>query len=237
MKVYIGKYKGYFGPYQLAELLCFWAKKVPDEYGIEDKPEWVHNFGEFLTYGNVEPEPKVGEVSKFMKDRKSTWLAKFLSWIDSKRERKILIRIDPHDTFSMDHTLALIILPMLKQLRDKKQGSPLVDDDDVPEHLKSTSAPPKEEEWDIDDNHHLRWDYVLDEMIFAFECKVDDSWDDQFFSGEIDYNWIKEENGNYRMVKGENHTQKYDFEGRQKFQERISNGFRLFGRYFESLWA
>jgi len=73
-------------------------------------------------------------------------------------------------------------------------------------------------------------------MIFAFECKVDDSWDDQFFSGETDYNWIKEENGNYRMVRGENHTQKYDFEGRRKFQERISNGFRLFGRYFESLW-
>ena len=45
MKVKIGPYKDYFGPYQLAEKLCFWAKPVKDEWGIEDKPDWVHNFG------------------------------------------------------------------------------------------------------------------------------------------------------------------------------------------------
>ena len=27
-----------------------------------------------------------------------------------------------------------------------------------------------------------------------------------------------------------------DDEGRKKHQERMSNGFRLFGKYFESLW-
>jgi hypothetical protein len=237
MKVYIGKHKRYFGPYQLAELLCFWAKKTRDEYGIEDKPDWVYDFGEFLAHGNIEPEPKVGERSKFMADRKDTWLAKFLSWINSKKTRKISVKIDRYDLWGMDHTLALIILPMLKQLRDNKQGTPLVDDDDVPDHLKSTNAPPKEHEWDVDDNNSLRWDYVVDEMIFAFECKVDTSWEDQFHSGEFDYEFIKQEDGNYLMVKGENHTHKYDLEGMTQFQERISNGFRLFGRYFESLWC
>lgn len=237
MKVYIGKHKRYFGPYQLAELLCFWAKKTRDEYGIEDKPDWVYDFGEFLAHGNIEPEPKVGERSKFMADRKDTWLAKFLSWINSKKTRKISVKIDRYDLWGMDHTLALIILPMLKQLRDNKQGTPLVDDDDVPDHLKSTNAPPKEHEWDVDDNNSLRWDYVVDEMIFAFECKVDTSWEDQFHSGEFDYEFIKKEDGNYLMVKGENHTHKYDLEGMTQIQERISNGFRLFGRYFESLWC
>ena len=36
MKVKIGPYKNWFGPYQLAELLCFWAKEtVVDEYGMK----------------------------------------------------------------------------------------------------------------------------------------------------------------------------------------------------------
>jgi hypothetical protein len=53
----------------------------------------------------------------------------------------------------MDHTLSHIVLPMLKQLKKDKHGSPLVDDEDVPEELRSTSAPAKENDWDIDDNH------------------------------------------------------------------------------------
>jgi hypothetical protein len=91
-----------------------------------------------------------------------------------ERARKINIRIDKYDTWSMDSTLALIIHPMLVQLKQTKHGSPWIDDEDVPEELRSTSAPPKENEWDTDDNHHARWDWVLDEMIWAFETHLDD---------------------------------------------------------------
>ena len=56
MKVYIGRYKNWFGPYQLAEFLCFWAKNEKDEHGIERKPEWVHNFGEWLAHGKESPD-------------------------------------------------------------------------------------------------------------------------------------------------------------------------------------
>jgi hypothetical protein len=69
----------------------------------------------------------------------------------------------------------------------KKHGAPFVDDEDVPDHLKSTAAPAKENEWDTDANHFARWDWVLDEMIFAFECKTDDSWEEAFRSGEHDH--------------------------------------------------
>ena len=51
MKVHIGPYKNWIGPYQLADALCFWVKEVEDEYGIKSKPDWVHNFGEFLAHG------------------------------------------------------------------------------------------------------------------------------------------------------------------------------------------
>jgi hypothetical protein len=239
MKVHIGPYKSWFGPYQLAELLCFWAKPVKDEYGFPTRPDWVHNFGEWLAHGSVLPEPQVGEPSRGMRDdRPNTWLYRFLLWIDSKRSRKLQVRLDRWDTWGMDETLGYIILPMLKQLKVTKHGSPFVDDEDVPEHLRSTSAPPKENEWDTDDNHHRRWEWVLDEMIFAFETKVGvyKDWEDQFHTGTYDFAFIKQEDGNYRMTRGPNDTAHFDKEGAAEFQKRITNGFRLFGRYYEGLW-
>lgn len=69
---------------------------------------------------------------------------------------------------------------MLKQLKETKQGAPYVDDEDVPEHLRKSAAPPTENEWDTDDNHFKRWDYVLDEMIFAFESKQNCTWVEKY---------------------------------------------------------
>lgn len=238
MKVFIGPYKNWFGPFQLAELLCFWVKDVTDECGMKSKPHWVHQFGEWLAYGSVEPEQEVGEVSDWNRERSETRLYKFLNWIESKRSRTIKVHIDKYDTWSMDDTLSHIILPMLKQLKDTKHGAPYVDDKDVPKELRSASAPPKENEYDTDANHFKRWDYALDEMIFAFEAKVGNmkDWEDQFHTGEYDFKWKKLESGDFEMVRGEKDTSRWDVKEHKKFQKRISNGFRLFGKYFEALW-
>jgi hypothetical protein len=139
---------------------------------------------------------------------------KTINKIISRRKRKINVRIDPYDTWNMDNTLAHIILPMLKKLKETKHGAPLVDDEDVPENLRSTSAPPKKNEWDTDDNHFARWDYVLDEMIYTFECGVDDDWEDQFHSGKYDLDSVS-----------------YN-----KAMTRRNNSMRLFGKYYGSLW-
>ena len=146
----------------------------------------------------------------------------------------------------MDHTLAYIVLPMLKQLNDKKQGAPFVDDEDVPEELKSTSAPPKENEYDTDANHFKRWDWVMNEMIFAFECELDDTWEDKFRSGEHDIIWVPVDakgnevpKGDHKfteMRRGPNDTYKCDYDGMKVVQDRIQNGFRLFGKYYQGLW-
>lgn len=230
MKVKIGPYKNWFGPYQIAEKLCFWARKETDEYGIKHTADWVHNFGTWLAGG----------------EEKESLLHKFCLWIESKRKRKIQVHIDRWDTWSMDHTLAYIILPMLKQLKATKHGAPFVDDEDVPEHLRSTAALPKENEWDTDSNHFLRWDWVLDEMIFAFECELDDSWENEFRSGEMDLVWkpvdregnpVPEEEAKFfQMGDGPNHTYECDYDGMKVVQDRIQNGFRLFGRYYQALW-
>jgi hypothetical protein len=227
MKVVIGKYTTWIGPYQIAEALCFWARKVPDEIGMKRKPDWVHEFGTWLAE---------------RKDGTDTWLNKFCHWIESKRHRQIYVRIDKYDTWGMDHTLALIIHPMLVQLQASKHGAPFVDDGDVPEELKSTSAPDKVNEWDTDANHFLRWDWVLEEMIFAFEAKRLGTWQDKYSSGVHD--WTSEpcewdSNGKptmHKMKDGPNNTYKCDYDAMAVEQARISNGFRLFGRYYENLW-
>ena len=237
MKVKIGNYTNWFGPYQLAEKLCFWAKEEKDEYGIPCKPDWVHKFGEWLAHGSIAPEPEVGEIRKWGDDRPTTWLYKLLNWIHDKKEQKIEVRIDPWDTWSMDHTLAHIVLPMLKQLKATKHGAPYVDPKECPPELQPKKQTKKQKDnGETDSTHFERWDWVLDEMIFAFESKLDDSWEEQFESGEWDVQWKKLEDGNYQMVNGPNHTRKHDWEGRKAYQERISNGFRLFGKYYENLW-
>ena len=99
MRVRIGPYVNWFGPYQLAEKLCFWAREEKDEFGFPQKPDWVHDFGEWLAHGSVEPEPKVGEVRPFAKERPMTWLYRFLAWIHSKQKQVIKVQIDPWDTW------------------------------------------------------------------------------------------------------------------------------------------
>lgn len=243
MKVRIGEYRNYFGPYQLAEALCFWAKKTQDEYGTWSKPEYVHKFGEWLAHGNTPDEDHLPKSLRKYPDRPETWLYKLLRWIDKKKTRTIKIRIDKYDTWNMDRTLALIILPMLKQLNETKHGAPFVDDDDVPEHLRSTASPPKENEYDTDANHFLRWDWVLGEMIWAFEQHQPDvDWEQQYYSGKHDMYWEvsdRDADGKpkmYEMKRGPDDNWKVDRDGLKAHQARITNGFRLFGKYYQNLW-
>jgi len=178
-------------------------------------------------------EDRCHTIGKWLAD---TWVGSFCNWVDKKKNRKIKVIIDKYDTWSMDSTLALIILPMLQQLKATMHGAGYVDDEDVPEELRSTNAPPKENEWDIDGNHFKRFDYVLDEMIFAFEAK-NSNWEHQFHTGNIDIEWIEKDNNLSEMTKGVNDTHQFDKDGFTIFHNRMANGFRLFGKYYENLWT
>jgi hypothetical protein len=123
---------------------------------------------------------------------------------------------------------------MLLQLRDTTNGSPFIELEDRPEHLIGTI--PVRERGDIDEFHHDAWQWVLNEMIHAFESKLQDDWQEQFYSGEADWEMEDTEKDFSKVVKGPNHTLEVDVEGMRVYQERISNGFRLFGKYYENLW-
>jgi len=147
---------------------------------------------------------------------------------DAGTPRQEDVFLDKWDSWNADHTIALIAAPLLQQLKLTKQGSGMVDDEDVPEELRSTSAPPKENEWDIDANLHKRWDWVLDEMIWAMKEHADGTGDDKFF----DHSEVNEE-----VDLSEQWSQiKCDREGLEAYNARKQRGFELFGKYFQNLW-
>ena len=213
MKVIIGPYKNWIGPYQIAEALCWWSPKVKDECGIPRHKDWVHNFGTWLAEN---------------KDGSDSWITKLCNWIDGKKQRQVYVRIDKFDTWSMDHTLAHIILPMLKQLKATKHGSPHVDDFDCPQHLWSTHAKPKENDWDTDEFWHDRWEYVIQEMIWAFEQHIDDNAEQQWF----DHTGVDPK----ATLTEQTQQIKHDREGYNQWQHRKQQGFKLFGKYYQALW-
>lgn len=177
MKVKIGPYRNWIGPWQIAESIPFLNEDQQDRFG-----HWLSH----------------------------TWVSKACDWIHSKQRRVVNVRIDPYDTWNMDHTLSLIILPMLKQLRDTKHGSPYVDDEDVPPHMRYSDPKTSEDGWDMGDNWvHYKWDWVLNEMIWTFEHLVKDD-DLEIYTLDKD-NYIE-------------------------YNDRINNGLRLFGKYYRGLW-
>jgi hypothetical protein len=207
MKVKIGKYTD--------RLVCnIHSNHMEKKYGLVNWPE-VQDRKDDMLESIADRVQSVYNVFN--------WL-----WFD-RRTQKVKVRIDKWDTWSMDSTLAPIILPMLVQLKETKHGSPNVDDEDVPKRLRSTKKQQEKYNKDgsTDPKFFERWDWIMDEMIWAFEQKARDRWEEDYYGP-----YIEGEDG--KMLSG--HFEWTDDKGRQAHQERMTNGFKLFGKYFESLW-
>lgn len=207
MKVYIGPY------------VDRWVSYVHDrymekKYGYFDWPETQTRFENFVE--------KTEDVLQWIYNHS-------INLYLDRKERNIKIRIDRYDTWSMDDTLAHIVVPMLKQLKETKHGAPAVEFKDVPEELMPPDAEAVKklymENGETDENFFKRWEWVLDEMIWAFEQKTID-WEEQYY-GE----WVEDKSN----LLGGRHAST-DYDGLKAHQARMSNGFRLFGKYYENLW-
>ena len=106
----------------------------------------------------------------------------------------------------MDHTLSLIILPMLQQLKDTNHGYGRIDDDDCCPIEKGA-----ETDYYTHENDEQRWAWLMDELIWTF-------------------NEIASDHPNEPDWKSASH------EEREAYHKRISNGTKLFGKYYQSLW-
>jgi hypothetical protein len=201
--------KVYIGPWRSRWTSCIHDRHIMLKYGLEwnDNQDW--------------------------EDRAWERAEDTLQWVYNhtinlyldKCEPKISVKIHKYDTWSMDHYACSYYPSYAKQLKETKHGSPIVIDYDVPEELRSKNAPPVENKYDIDDYHHDRWNWVLDEMIWAFEQKCRDDWESDYYKYEDD----PTATFGMKLVWE-------DREGRKAHQDRMTNGFKLFGKYYESLW-
>lgn len=199
--------KVYLGPY-------------PNNPNFAKTFKWVENwFGE--------------DAYNFLEDYAGHSIDKFLLLF--RREKKDKVRIDDYDLWNTDETLAIIIHPLLVRLKEIKHGSPFVDYEDAPKELRPN---PTElatiQNGSMDSKFQDRWEWVLDEMIWAFEQYTKD-WEEEYSSGVSDWQFIQV--GEYtELCQGPDHTYKVDYEGVKKHKERMDNGLRLFAKYYGSLW-
>lgn len=163
------------------------------------------------------------------------------------KPQQISIEIDKHDTWGLDHTLAYIIYPALLQLKVAKHGVPgefaMVGGEDYLEQrcfdfYQETHA-------DAFDEKIKEWDLVLDKMIWSFQQILMDDWQDKYYHGDQTIDWVPNEDKFLNPITGkleETYTMKHkegywsDTEGLRMHQERIEEGLRLFGKYYQALW-
>jgi hypothetical protein len=194
MRVHIGPYRDWIGPYQIADAIFFWVERrgvFADEPAIYNRWDYraADKLGDWLS---------------------NTWVQNFCQWIDKFKQRKVEVRIDPYDTWSMDHTLALIVHPMLVQLKQMNHGYFSSDAEDAPSIGKG-------DETDYGGNDTLaldRYNWIMDEMIWTFAQLIDTDSEFQFYDEKIGWN----------------------LEESKAYQDRIKNGLRLFGKYYRALW-
>lgn len=164
-------------------------------------------------------------------------------------DRKINVEIEKFDTWSLDHTLALIILPALLQLKEVKHGVP----SEFAEHggedyhnQQSFEFYSEVNDWAFEERIKA-WDEVLDKMIWSFEQLVTDDYGDQYHHGKMDMDWVESDKTfpnpvtgvvepTYQMVDKDPDSHWFDAEGHKLHEDRIQEGLELFGKYYRSLW-
>lgn len=170
-------------------------------------------------------------------------------YFKTSSNRKVDITVHRYDTYSLDHTLALIILPALIQLKETKHGVPgefaEVGGEDYShqdsfDFYKETHSESFEEKC-------KKWDEILDKMIWSFQQIALEDVDDKYYHGVALFDWIKTDvkypnpisgqmEETYQMVDKNPNDHWYDSVGHRLHEERIREGLELFGKYYRDLW-
>lgn len=245
MRVYIGPYKRGLSARQIAKgLTDLGYPFVLNEEEIISLAEemWSEDFG-----GKESNQKLLHRANKYLQiEDKTTRLTtkdykRIAQWAKEKTQRIKKIKINSYDTWSMDHTLAEIILPMLQQLKATKHGSP----GNMPAFQQTSNQAQytfdfyKDGDDDADTEGHKQWGVILDQMIWAFEQIINDyPEEDSFWIKQpiLDLNEYPEDQGKTVIpVRWEQQGQ-LDVKAHKEYHEKIKEGLRLFGEYYTSLW-
>jgi hypothetical protein len=164
--------------------------------------------------------------------------------------RKINVQIDKYDSWSLDHTLALIIYPALLQLKASKQGVPseFVNDVGGEDYSQQDSFDfYKESHTEAFNEACKKWDEVLEKMIWSFGELIKDDYEQQYHHGKSEWDFVESDKmfpnplsgvmeKTYQMVDKNPEAHWWDKEGQFLHEERMQEGFELFGKYFRNLW-
>ena len=163
--------------------------------------------------------------------------------------RKADVKIEHFDTWNLDATLALIVLPMLIQLKHNKQGVPndFADVGGADYDVQNSFDFYKETHNDAFEEGCKRWEEVLDKMIWSFQQIALEDYDDKYHHGTPKFDWIKTDQKfknpltgkleeTYQMVDKNPNEHWYDHIGHKLHEERIQEGLDLFGKYYRNLW-
>ena len=97
----------------------------------------------------------------------------------TRKNKAETVKIDPWDTWFMDDTLARIILPMLEQMKESKQGYPISMGYENHSQLSFEGIIDKDAE---EVYCKEKWDQELDKMIEAFKLILNKWEDDEYMS-------------------------------------------------------
>jgi len=139
-------------------------------------------------------------------------IEKYPVFFDKEVERTYDIEIHDYDTYSLNHTLSLVIYPALVKFKEERKRVPGVpfaffEPNDAKDEYGNHTI----EAVDIAEKRFID---VLDKMIFAMK--------------EISENFPSEE------TFYENN--KIDKDGLNEYHARIQEGCELFGKHFQTLW-
>lgn len=222
MKYITRKPVNWFGPYQLFYPVEKFLIKLG--YTEDQAFDFVHDIVEHI------PNRPFELIDKFRRS---------LPW------NKQVVKIDKWDTWNMDTTLAHIILPMLKQLKETKHGIPCEFAEVGGENWNSQLC----FDFYSEDTNQLfeekavaRWDEVMDKMIWSFEQKLldatsEDAYWEPYWEDMTPEEVVEEtENSIYKQLDVEHPRKKINREKMEEYRRRVDEGFELFGKYYQSLW-
>ena len=136
----------------------------------------------------------------------------------SKARRMIRVKIDAWDTWSLNHTLALIIAPALRKFKKANNGVPgSLMDLSHHETMEWNSAAFKKAERKASDRADKEWDRILDVMIWSFEEVAADNPSEPIITKFKDKRQWRRRSDAYH--------------------KRLDEGFALFGKWYGALWT